>query len=325
MLNDRRVMVQTPAESLRAALTRIEARMGQLDYSTCEELLSLLPLLDEAFDLLLSLQEQGVAIPAEQARFEAISQKLKRHAGKILQIIGGAQKLAEARQKHPAPEAHGWWFLDVWWAKQQRALLRRTFLRAGIAIVVLAVLAVLYTLFLAPEKSVRMALRYEQEAESACKADDYAAALQLVEMALTYRPDSLNLNVFAGILRELLSQPEQAEATFAAAQGLAENREAFLLSRAKRYLALQLPEKALRDAEAILRDNDASAYGHYIKGNCYDQLLDWEAAEAAYSRAEALASASGDAELEALARVQRAYLMQMMFLAPPETTPESGD
>ncbi len=323
MLNDRRATAQTLAEPLRAALTRVEARMGQLDYSTREELLALLPLLDETFALLSSLQERGVAIPSEQARFEAISQKLRRHAGKILYVIGGSQKLVEARQKCLPPDIYWWWFLDVWWVKQQRASLRRIFLRAGAVIVVLAVLAVLYMLFLAPDKSVRMALRYEQEAESACEDGDYAAALQSVETALTYRPDSLDLQVFAGTLRELLLQVDQADATFAIAQGLAENHEAFLLSRAQRYLKLLLPEKALRDAEAMLSNDAASAYGYYIEGNCYEQLGDWEAAEAAYASAETLAASSGDAELEAMARVQRAYLMQMMLLAPVETTPGS--
>lgn len=321
MLNDRRVAARTPVESLREALTRVEARMGQLDYSTREELLALLALLDEAFGSLSALQEQGVAIPAEETRFAAISQKLRRRAGKVLRSIGGAQKLAEARQERLPPDTHWWWFLDVWAAERQRALWRHILLRGGAAAAALAVLAILYALFLAPDKSVRMALRYESEAELACGEGDYAAALQSVEFALMYRPDSVDLRIFAGILQELLAQPVQAEATFAAAQGLAENREAFLLSRARRYLALALPEEALRDAEAVLADDGASAYGHYIKGICHEQLRDWEAAEAAYVRAAALAAASGDAELEALARVQRAYLMQMMSLAPAEDAP----
>ncbi|MBN2007349.1 MAG: hypothetical protein JXA21_28635 [Anaerolineae bacterium] len=325
MLNDRRVAVRTPAEALRETLTRIEARMGQLDHSSCEELLLLLPLLDEAFELLSSLQERGVAIPAEQARFVAISQKFKRNAGKILRLIGGPQNLAEARREHMPPDSHWWWFLETWVSERQRILWRRILLRVGIGVAIFATLSALYALFLAPEKSVRMALRYENEAEAACESGDYVAASRAVESALAYRPDSVDLHVFAGILQELLAQPARAEETFSLAQGLAENREAFLLSRARRYLALSLPKMALSDAEAILADNEASGYGYYVKGLCHEQLLDWQAADAAYVKAETLAAASGNAELQALARVQRAYMAQMMFSAPTEGASESGD
>lgn len=322
MLNDRRTAAQTPAEKVRDTLSRIENRIGQFAYSNDEELLALLPLLDELFEQISLLQDRGVAIPAEWARFEGLASRLKRHAKEFLKKVGGTQALVDARENRNPPETHWWWFLDVYVADQRRAYTRRNLRRAAVAMVFLLVLAGIYMQFFAPPKEVRLSLRYEQEAEAAYMSDDYAMALDAVEEALVYRPEWVDLHVFAGILEDLLGRPDQAELRFATARSLAESEEAFLMNRAQRYLSLELPELALQDAEAILADNDVSAYGYYVKGNALGSLQEWDAADAAYAEAEALAKASDDVELEAMARTQRAYLTQIMFSAPAEDTPQ---
>ncbi len=316
MLNDRRGRARTPAEQLREDLTQLENRIGKLDYGTREEVLDILPLFDHAFALLTDLQAQETPFPGEQARFETVMATFRRKARKFLRVIGGAPALERARQAQPPDAARWWWFVDEWQAEQQRTQRLRTLKLWGIAAAVLAVLTVLYMVFLRPDKATREQLRHQNTAESLVMSGDYANALTEVNAALAAKPD-MELYVFKGVLEEHLGQTQEADQSFSRAQVLAESQEAFLLARAQKYLLLGWADRAMADADAVLAENAKSAYAYFFKAQAYESQDALAEADSAYTKASELAAAAGETELEAIIRVQQAYLFQRMLAPKP--------
>jgi len=325
MLNDHRQKISTPAEKLRGVLDQLETLTGKMEYSTREELLGLLPLFDEATTIFAELRQSNVPVLGEQARFETVSEKLKLKGNLFLRKIGGVDALEQARQAHAPGDAQWWWFIDAWLLEQKQSRTRHTLRYVGIAATVLAVLAVLYMLFFAPDEATRARFKHQFMAERLLQEQDYAAALDEVKTAIGFTPDVAELYVLQGVLEELLEQPIEAQASFDSARALLDGEESFLLLRAQKYLEAMLPEKALVDADAIVASNPDSAEGHYFKGRAHHALGDFMEADASYQMAAELASAADQAELEATARVQMAYLLQEMMAASDRDMTETPD
>ncbi len=328
MLNDRRPKVVTPAEKLRETLSELERQLGKLDYSTKGEILDIPFLFDKAAVLVEDFKQHEVAIAPELARFSAVSGKFRNKAAVFLKKIGGAEELARLRSDGLSDSEHWWWFVDEYLAAERQTRTRRTLKGMGIGLGVLAVLAVLYMLFLAPDKVTRERFKYQQSAERLAQEGDYAGALAEVERALEIAPEEAELYVLKGVLQQALAQPTEAEASFAKAEALLNDRIAFLEQRAQTYLLLMMPERTLADAEEILSIDPVSVQGYFFKGKAHDVMNNfWEASEAYQTTAE-LAAAAGQTELEAMARIQDAQLMQRMMVAPQQqatATPEEGE
>ena len=317
MLSDYREKVQTPAAQLREDLTQLENRVGQIDHGTPALLSEILPLFDHAFALLTDLQAQGASFPGEQARFETVAATFRRKSQKFLRIIGGAPALERARPTPRPDAARWWWFVDEWLAEQQRARRRRALQIGGLVTAVLAVLLGVYLAFLRPDEATREYLRRQSAAEALTVSGDCAGALVEVNAALAVKPDQMELLVFKGVLEECLESPQEAEQAFTQAQALAENQETFLLERAQKYLLLGLPEPAMADADAILAENAESAYAYFFKARAYELQDALAEADRAYTKAGELAAAAHQTELEAIIRVQQAYLFQRLIADTP--------
>ncbi len=307
----------TPSAQVREILGQLEAHIGKLEHASGEEAQGIPALFDAAQARLVELERAGVSSPAEALRFETVSGTFRRKAQAFLRKVGGAEGLAALRPAQTLAPEQWWWFIDRWWAEQRKAQRRRQVKSLLIGAAVLAVVAVVYALFLAPDKTVSQTIRLQQMAEQLAQAGDDAAALDKVNEALALSPDNAGLLALKGVVQTRLGSEAEAATTFAAAEAASGSREQFLLIRAQVYLMLGQPEAVLADAEAAIAANPQSARGYLYLAQANTDLGNFLEAERQYDEAGRLADAAGDVEIAAIARVQKAYLYQQLFLPTP--------
>lgn len=310
----------TPAERLRAQLKRLEALLGKLGPgSDTTEALEVLRRLDRVFDLMSELEETGMDLAPERTRLETIKEQTKRKAESLLKTLGGAGKLPAMRSESNPPPSHWWWFLDEYLQEQQRQRRRRYLRTLGIIALAFAVLALLYNLFLAPDRETRARYQLEQEAEQALFDGDTTEALAKVNEALNSGKKTADLLILHGIILQESGEPERAEDVFTEARQLTGDTETFYLMRAQIYLRTEKPESALVDSRSALEANPDSAYGYYFEGSALMGLNRLAEAEESLEKASELAAEQDNAQLQAMSRVQIANL-SMMINAPPTAT-----
>jgi len=310
----------TPSAQLRELLGQLEAHIGKLSHDPREEVQKIPVLFDEVHALIAELDYAGIPLSAEVSRFETASATLRRKARLFLRKVGGREGLAALRPKRtPSPE-QWWWFIDQWLAEQGKAQRRRELRFLLIFAAVLVVLAGAYTLFLRPDESTRERLRLQQAAEQLAQNEEYAIALQTVNEALTWSPDDASLLAFKGVLETQLGLEGEAAQTFAAAEAVSDSLESFYLTRAQVHLTLGMFEAVLADAEATLSVNPKSARGHLFMAQANANLGNVLEAQRQFEEAARLANEMNDVELEAIARIQLAYLYQQMLAPLPTAT-----
>ncbi len=312
----------TPSAQLRELLDQLEVLIGKLKYEGLEEARKIPVLFDAADALMKELAQSGVPLQAETVRFESLTALFRRKAKLFLRKLGGAEALIVLRREHNPDAGRWWWFIEQW-LKEQAALQRRRQVKVLlIGAVILAVLAGVYALFLRPDPLMVEVLRRQQAAEELARTRDYQAALREINAALELTPTNPSLLTLKGIMQAQLGLKAEAATTFAAAEAATENREQFLLLRAQTYLSIDMPAAALIDATAAIALNPQSGRGYLFLGQANANMGNLLEAQRQYEEAARLATEAQDVELEAMARVQLAYLYQGMLAVPPTATPK---
>jgi tetratricopeptide (TPR) repeat protein len=205
-------------------------------------------------------------------------------------------------------------------AEQRKRRLRKTLITTGIVVGVLAVVTLVYQLFLAPPPEVREAYRLESAGENLAVEGDLRGALSEFEKAAEVLPDQGTHWIWIGVLNDALGEPVEAEEAFERARPLFESEYEYLLQRAQAYSRVGDVDAALADADqAIALDLD-SGTGYYVRHSIHIAREDYASAYADLEQAAALAHKAGDVQLEATARVQLAMLIQQMSAAPVPTS-----
>jgi tetratricopeptide (TPR) repeat protein len=311
----------TPAGQLRNLLSQIENNLGKLRISDASELSTLPELYDQAAMLLNELAESGAVIDSEYARFDTVCAEYRKNASQIIKSLGGRNAYMQLREKRQPEKALWWWYLDEYIDDQQRSR-QRKLIRSFIIIAgILGVLAVIYVLFLAPDKETREFMNYENIAEQALAKGDTDTALSYVESALAIRPEDKQMLIFGGIAAQSAGNTLLAEKYFNKAKEVIGDEVEFLTSRAQLYLNANMPEYALEDAEKALELNPESAIAYYFKGIAANNLGDPSTAFTALENAAQYARQEGKVELEGMARIQLAYLSQQVSPYQPTATP----
>jgi cytochrome c-type biogenesis protein CcmH/NrfG len=300
----------TRADELVHQLDELEARLGRLEFGLGPEALTILDLFDSINAGLRSFKTDGKRMPAEQARLQTVSARLRRKAKAFLREIGGAGVLQKARREREPDPADWWWFLDQFVAQKRRAQLRRMALVAAGVVAVLLLLAALYQFFLAPDPATRERLRHQQVAENLAFEGDLVGALSEVEQSLAYAPGDGRLLIFKGGLQRELGQDALAEKSFAEAEAALGDFETYLLIRSQTYLLLDRADLALTDAEAALELNPESAQGYVLVGRSNERLENYTDAILAYEQAAELAEVQNDYQLAGTVRVNLGLLIQ---------------
>ncbi len=321
---------QTPAEELRSLLGRLEAEIGKLGFPGQDRPVEVLTMLDRASELLETITQHGGNLAAERGRFDTVTRQLRKRSGAFLRQIGGAKVLRDLRLEHAPPQANWWWYTDERLIAEHRAQRRKSLTTTGIMVVAIALLSGLYALFLQPDKATRERALHEQQAEAALSQGDLPLALSEVEQALSYAPQDPTLEVTHGAILELMGRQDEASRLFTQTQLAFEGDpnagglEGFYSARAQVYLMAGAADRALADTRELVSLYPDSAVGYFQMGNVNATLGNVVDASQEYQKAGELASASGQTQIEAMARIQLANLMLMMSgpqMSAPTPTP----
>ncbi|MDF1513433.1 MAG: hypothetical protein P1S60_06450 [Anaerolineae bacterium] len=298
----------TPAAELRLVLKELEIKLGKMQTSSDEELSAIPFLFDKAAELLDILEINGANITSEYGRFDTICATYRHKSQRFLKALGGQPALVQLRKPvNPAPEKW-WWFIDEYIAEQTRFRNKKQFRSFIIFAAISGLLILVYAIFLAPDKATRERFRLEGEADQAIANGLPEQALIYLEQALEIDPDNASLLIEYGVIAQLNEKFDIAESSFNRAKALINNEEDYLTSRSQIYLQTGLPELALEDAEDAIAINPESAFAHYQKGVSANALGDRQTAFIAMEKAANFADQEGKIELEAMARIQMAYL-----------------
>jgi tetratricopeptide (TPR) repeat protein len=312
---------ETPANQLRQLLTQLEISLGKIRISSKEELLNIPVLFDQTADLLDSLEDNGANLDSEYARFDTVSALFRKSGPGYFKALNGRNAYIELRENTLPDKGCWWWFLDDYldnqWRIRQKGNLRSFIIFAG----VIGILAVIYAIFLAPDKETREVLRYQGDAERALSDGDYENALVYLDQALAIRPEDDRLLILQGVTAQIVENDNLAEYSFIKAQQVIGDEVEFLATRAQVYIAAGLPEYALQDSEQALIINPESAISHYQKGLAANALGDAQTAYLSLEEAAKYANQEGKIELEGMARIQMAYLTQNFVYPLPTSTP----
>ena len=311
----------SPTQTLSDLLDRLEISASRIGQLSSEQAFELLVGLDSAYQRMQALSPDSSSRKTADAQLKDIQSKIKKEAGRFIRDLGGAQVLQQRRAEVNPPQDREWWFLDQWLARKRQAALKRTLITGGVMVVLIAILAVLYNRFLAPDPRDVAIYSHQQSATQRMQEADFESALQEVNQGLQIAPQAPELLVLKGIAQEQLGQSAQAAVSFEAAQKGFEQREEFWLVRGQAYLMANLPEKAFADAQAALQANPQSASAYLLRGQVEEVQKKYQDAIDDYNLAYAAANQSRQTELAAIARVRIAYLTQSMGA---QSLPEQG-
>lgn len=313
---------RTPADELREVLKTLETRIARLDDCPPDEALEMLSLFDQAAAGLDRLQDLGMSPGSERSQFETITSQFRKKMALFVSRAGGARAMERVRHLHQPPADRWWWRADEILAAERKAKIRRGLRSAGIVAAVLVVLAMVYQNFFAPDPALQTSMRHQQQAENSLIEEDYENALQEVGEALVHTPDEPGLYILKGVIEESLDQPEAASASFDSAREILADNEYFYAHRSILYLMIGQAERALADSAAALKINPDSVISYLNMGQAYTLMEDYPAAIESYQLADETAIRTGNTQLQAVARINLAQVLQMGTL--PELPVDQG-
>jgi tetratricopeptide (TPR) repeat protein len=292
-------------------LDRVENLVGRIGMNSAEQARAILSGLDVLFARIQAM-DNPVAKKPLQVQMNAVLAHLRNEAGTFLRDLGGASALLALRAERQPPAENAWWYLDEWQAQRRKDQLH-DFLRvlAGVALVV-ALLVLIYQIFLAPDPDLIARLNHEDNAREALLAGDVREAHAQIEQGLQYDANDLDLLILKGVAFEAEGKNDQAQAAFDQAVAAAENLETFFLSRAQTYFQSGNLEAAIGDVQLALEENPQSAPAYLLYGQIYETQRDYLRAFSNYEQAASLAEAQEQHELTAMARVRIAFLSQIL-------------
>jgi tetratricopeptide (TPR) repeat protein len=267
-------------------------------------------LLDQADLRLVTLSESGTSLSSEASQFDTLTRQFHKKGPLFLKQAGGIAAIEQARQDHPNHSSNDWWMIDEIITAQRQATIRRWVLTGGIAVILLLVVGLLYQRFLAPDPEFQAGIGYQQNAENKLIQGDFEGALAEVNEALPRLPEAIELLILRGVIYEMLGQTDLAEMDFNQAQADLEQAEHFYALRARFFIMANQPEQTLMDAQTALEINPDLASVHMYMGQAYELLGDYQAAMDSYETASEIAQATGNPQLDVMARMQLANLLQ---------------
>jgi tetratricopeptide (TPR) repeat protein len=309
----------TPLDRLRESLNKAERLVGNLRKAgPC--VLELLHLLDQTVDAFDVLELRDVDIRAERVRLEIVQRQLRRQQRRFVTEAGPAYQ--EERAAVQPDRARWWWFLDEVVARQRQQQLRRGLFGALVVGVFLLVVWFVYDRVIAPPPEVREAYRFSTSGEGLAEQGDLRAALTAFEAAVSLTPDDPKLWVWQGVLHVQMDELDRAQVAFDKAFSLYDSEASFLMDRSMAYLRVGNLDAAEADVEQAIAGEPESGWPYYVRSNINMERGDCFAAVTDLELAAEMANRAGDTRLEALARAQRAMVIQSCVEFPSTSVPE---
>jgi tetratricopeptide (TPR) repeat protein len=310
---------RTQLGELREVLTIIEKRLAKLKEINAEEALEILTLFDQASERLATLETAGVGPSSEVSHLESLLMQFRKRSPLFLRRAGGPSAIRQARQDHSPDEDHWWWFIDETLARERKSTLIRGAAGFLVLVIVLAGVTFIYQRFLAPDPAFTASYGLYQDAEAALIQGDPELALANINEALTNTPNDPELYLMRGITYLALDDPEAAEENFEIARERFESEEFFYIKRAGLYVILGRPDLAIEDADLAIERNPDMAYAYIYRGQAHETLGDLDRAIADYELANEIAERNNNPEIQVVARLHLAQIMQQVGFPTTET------
>lgn len=307
----------TPADELRHLLDDAEKRAVNLRGVGPDEATQLLLWLDQIDALIPKLHEIGVNIQPELGRWEGVQGVVQRYANNLQRELQPAGGLARVRAQQPTTpsQQRWWWWLDVIGRKNTIQRVRKNVIWiAGIAIVVIAAALLLQKLF-PVDPLVKESYSLQIAAEQLIiDGGDPEIILQKLEQAAALTPDQMDIQAKLVVLYEQQGQSERAEAI---RQSLLETYSAsdVYAQLAQTHFEMSDYDQALALAKSAIEANPDNAVAFMSAGLAAEALGDRMSAVGYLKEAATVAERTDDAELQAIARIQLAQIMQ----SPPKS------
>jgi hypothetical protein len=299
------------ADDLRSDLRQAELSVANIQRDTSpDKVVDLMRLLDTIAVQYAQLVQRGVDLRAERSRLDTVLNILESKDRIVVHTLASRGGLPQVRAKVGPPADHQWWYLDQRVAQRRAMRFRRLGWGSLIAIIVLAILAVLYVRFLRPDEVTRQRIAFTFDGEAAAQRGEFDAALEAYSRALELAPDDAEIQMMVGVMHEALGQIDQARAAYTQAEALYDSRVAFLAMRAQRYSALGWFEQAEADALEAIELDDEYAISFCSLGSAYEGQERIAEAIAAFRACADLAREQEQNELYVIATTRLAYLMQ---------------
>ncbi len=311
-----------PLDQLRTLLGEAENRVGALERGSSADVLKLFHQLDQAEAIYSDLDAAGVDLRAEATRRETIQLTVQRKSGVVLRLLNKQGGIAALRVAEKPPLSNWWWRLDDYAALQRRATMRGLAVTAMVVLAILAVATVLYQTVFRPDPALIAHMNHVQNVQKALEAGDMNGALQAVDNGLAEFANDGELLLWRGAVLVRMKRAQEAESAFAAARQTYSDEVTYLLSRSQVRLQANDVNGSYADAQAAIALAPQSAYAYLMLGGAQELRGEVNAATQSYSTAASLAAANKDVQLEAMAKVRMAMMMQSAPMFPDSATPQ---
>lgn len=296
-----------PLDDAREALGKAGACIASISGSGPKGL-EILYLLDAAASRIEDAEAAGADVRVERDRLETAWSSLRRQARVFVREVGPA--LAEARAHKENTHTGPWWTLDLEYARMQRRSLGRAALGALTAVLLLGISWLVYERWIAPPPATRQAFTHIDRGEERATQGDLTGALEEFQAAAALAPNEIEPHLWLGVLRQSTGDDEGAQAAYDTVLALGLEERELIFERGSIFLQMGNLEAAYQNAQDALQLAPEWGYGYYLRASVEDAAGEIEAAVDDYRMAADLARETGDAELEAAARVQMGLLIQ---------------
>ncbi len=296
-------LILNEGDQLRARLAECEkALAASLDADGAQALLHNAA---EAHRLLTALRAAGTDVRAEAARWQTVTERMFKDAGRIVAAAGGERQFIALREQIAPGLDEPWWSLEAVVAANRRQLVRRAI--AGLVVVaVLGLAGFLLRDALFPPNPVGDAIF---AAQSALQQGDMPRALQAIDQGLQAVPDHPALLTWKGTILEARGGPAAAALLEAARRGLGERD--YLLERSQANLLLGRHDQVIADMTYAIERFADPADAHLMRAAALEQKGDIPKAIRDLEAAATIAERSGNDALFATARVRLGMLLQI--------------
>jgi tetratricopeptide (TPR) repeat protein len=274
-------------------------------------------LLDEIDALIPNLEAIGANIQPELGRWDGVQGSVQRYANDLLRELKPVGGLAKVRDEQPEmpPQEHLWWWLDV--ASREHAVkrIRKTAIWvAVVAIVVVGGIWLFQTLF-PVDPLVKESYRLQIAADQLILDEgDPALILQYLEEAAALTPGQMDIQSMLVVLYEEQGNLDRADAIRQQLFDAFSESDVYA-QLAQTYFERSDYEKALGFARTAFEINPDNVMPYMTAGLTAEAMGDRRAAVGYLTEASEIAARIDDAELQAIARIQLAQIMQ----SPPQS------
>lgn len=316
----------TSASELRDVLRQIELGIAGLKRGTTEDAVAVVRRMHVVEQALPELESRfKVDLKAERTRLKTIEGALRSNAP-LLVSKAGAGRLRSLRQELGATGDDWWLHLDTAVAADRTAKVRKLAIRVGAVVAVIALLAVIYQLFLAPKVTDDLSDRLRQ-AQEHLNQGQLETALGEYQSILAEDAGGMEAPLAIGAILTQLGRASEAQSYLDRAQVAAPSEADYYAELAQVYYnmaaqgGLDTTSAAEEAAQAALQADPDSANAYLALGGVYELRGQVTEAVTALQKASAL---STDAALTAAIQMRLAMLSQKPVGLPTVSATGTG-